>query len=54
MGRSYFPTSDAAQSAWAGNYKAKIADVASALGLTSEQVDKQTADCDKIIGGISN
>lgn len=54
MGRSYFPTSDAAQSAWAGNYKAKIADVAAALGLTHEQVDKQTADCDKIIGGISN
>jgi hypothetical protein len=54
MGRSYFPTSDAAQSAWAGNYKVKIADVAATLGLTHEQVDKQVADCEKIIGSISN
>jgi len=54
MGRSYYPTSDSAQSAWAGNYKAKIVDVADALGLTHEQVDKQKTDCDKIIGGISN
>ncbi len=54
MGRSYFPTSDAAQSAWASNYKLKIAEVASALGLTPEQAEKQIANCDKIMGGISN
>ncbi len=54
MGRSYFPTSDATQSAWAGNYRAKIAEVASALGLTPEQVEKQKLECDTIMSSISN
>lgn len=54
MGKSYYPKSDAAQSAWAGNYKVQIAIVADALGLTPEQVTKQTAICDKIVDSINN
>ncbi|WP_396171095.1 hypothetical protein [Flavobacterium sp.] len=54
MGRSYFPTADAAQTAWASNYKAKIAEVASTLGLTQEQADNQKSKCDTIMSSISN
>lgn len=53
MGKSYYPTSDDAQSAWAKNYKENIVNVAGTLGLTAEQVAKQVSKCDSIIGGIS-
>lgn len=54
MGRSYFPNSDAKQSVWAANYMQQIESVAGQLGLTEEQVNKQKANCDKMINSISN
>lgn len=54
MGKSYFPTSEAQQSAWAANYKAKIVDVAGSLGLTEEQVNRQKSNCEKLISSIDN
>ena len=54
MSKSFFPTSDAALSAWAVNYKNKIMLNGSTLGMTDSQITDEVKLCDMIIDAIAD
>lgn len=54
MARSYFPSADPTLSVWATNYKEKIGNYATVLGLTPDQVAAEQAYCDALIAAVNN
>jgi hypothetical protein len=54
MARSYFPVTDATLSVWATNYREKIGNYATELGLTPEQVTSEQGFCDALIASVNN
>lgn len=53
MTNSFFPKTDAGIIVWATNYKDKLEGQATALGLTPDQVAKETGYCNKLIDAVN-
>jgi hypothetical protein len=52
MKRTFYPASDAALLLWATNYKERIGQYATELGMTQQEVDNEKAICEALIEAI--